>query len=89
MDIKQIAAECCLTHEAGDGLHAISVSLIEFAQKIIDARDAEWMAEPFGYYWSTTTFDESGIITAEEVKDYPEWQLKEMQPLYIQPKEVK
>ena len=82
MDIKQIAAECYLTHEAGDGLHAISVSLIEFAQKIIAARDAEWMVEPVAYVeW---TLDEASWYLT-----YSKSNEREQEPLFKKPKEVK
>lgn len=91
MDIKQIAIESGLV--SGNDIEATysdwEKELNLFAQKIRDARDAEWMAEPFGYYWKTIKQDEEGVIFGPEVKDYPEWQLEEMQPLYIQPKEVK
>jgi hypothetical protein len=94
MDINKLAKECdaVLFIDGQDNLYCINFrpsDLELFARKIKAARDAEWMVEPFGYYWNTTTSDESGIVTADEIKDYPEWQLEEMQPLYAQPKEVK
>ena len=70
-------------------INATEADVTKFLNGVRAARDAEWMAEPFGYYWQTITQDEEGIIFGPEVKDYPEWQLKEMQPLYAQPKEVK
>jgi len=70
-------------------INATEADVTKFINGVKAERDAEWMAEPFGYYWQTITQDEEGIIFGPEVKDYPAWQLKEMQPLYAQPKEVK
>jgi len=82
MDVKQIAAECYLTYEAGDGLHAISVSLIEFAQKIIAERDKEWMAEPVAWINKQRPYIDSISYTKNQYAT-------EHIPLFIQPKDVK
>ena len=90
MDIKQIAIEAGLI--SGNDLEATysdwEKELNLFAQKIIAARDAEWMAGLVGYVnpavinslsnkWSSTTTITPHVAFSTDVA------------LYIQPKEVK
>jgi len=78
LDIKKLAEECGAskhTFPEGDRFIVREHELELFAQKIREARDAEWMAEPVGtYYDGGTSFYKT---------------LKNRTHLYIKPKEVK
>jgi len=84
MDIKKLAEECW-TESIVDIYDFYPSELELFAQKIIAARDAEWMAEPVGVWHQGDTEEESDFFLGNQIDDDCEHCTK----LFAQPKEVK
>jgi len=86
MDIKKLAIESGLV---GGNNKDVTYAEWEkelnlFAQKIREARDAEWMAEPVGYFEHSEGADYDYCYFA-----YSKNSNRQQTPLFAQPKEVK
>ena len=90
MDIKKLAIDCGCSG-IGDDDWQFSIKELElFAQKIIEARDKEWMAEPACCVTQDQNDNPKNIATVH-TSLVPEISKVGyvLTPLYIQPKEVK
>jgi hypothetical protein len=80
MDIERIAEECNIFPSVNTDITLDELAL--FAQKIREARDAEWMAEPFGYReYTPDSLACYFTYTADTARS--------QEPLFAKPKEVK
>jgi hypothetical protein len=85
MDIKKLAIESGLV--SGNDLEATysdwEKELNLFAEKLIAAYHAEWIAEPIGYVCKSENYTES--LISDNAKLWGVYTI----PLYAQPKEMK
>ena len=93
MDIKQIAIEAKLIR--GKDLETTysdwEKELNIFAQKIIAAYNAEWIAEPVAYFQLNGRIYEQTVHPINDIKYIKEFELdmENVFPLYTKPKEMK